>query len=97
MLADRVTGFLVDGVYDRTGDLGFVSGAICLPGPTCCDAAPFHIKSHLLDAEFFFIRSSDFTQRSAIFPLQFIFVRRCTSRLRGTGDLMAEVVEMLEI
>ena len=31
-LADRVTGFLVDGVYDRTGDLGFVSGAICLLG-----------------------------------------------------------------
>ena len=78
-LADRVTGFLVDGVYDRTGDLGFVSGAICLPGPTCCDAAPFHIKSHLLDAEFFFIGSSDFTQRSALFSLQCIFVRQCTS------------------
>ena len=72
-------------------------GAFFLPGPTCCDAAPFHIKSHLLDAEFFVIRSSDFTQRSAIFPLQCIFVRRCTSRLRGTGDLMVEMVEMLEI
>ena len=65
--------------YNRTGDLGFVSGAFCLPGPTCCDAAPFHIKSHLLGAEFFFIGSSDFTQRSALFSLQCIFVRRFSS------------------